>query len=348
MFAIKYRYPIILLIGIYSYINTQMVEAFDFYNISSPKPVLLALFIVIILFVWEGNRIIYSKTDEKSAAEFWFHIAKGFAGSIVVTLFISLIFGGLVSYFTISHEYKDWLLPMKLLLMFSFRVNLFLNTINIIFLYQKQINRNKKELENYKRISSQAQLQSLKSQVNPHFLFNNLSVLSALIPTDTESSVKFVRQFSNVYRYILNSGEKELIPLKEEIDFLESYIFLLKTRFQDGLTVELNVSDELKKMCIIPVSLQLLVENAIKHNVVSKLKPLTIKIHGDNFSNICVSNNLQIKKVDDLESTKLGLTNIEKRYAFLGKGGVIIKNDGKNFEVSVPLIVMPNPEPIAS
>jgi two-component system, LytTR family, sensor kinase len=338
MFATKYRYGLMILLGGYSFLNTLVVESFEHYPIVTSQSTILLLFVVLIAGIWEGNRLLDAYLGQQRIRRFWKRIAYQFGGSIVLTFVLTMLLGGLTCYYTVSPDWRAWVLPMKLLLMINFRINLFLNTIHVIFLYNQQLEKSRQEIQSYKRISGQAQLQSLKNQVNPHFLFNNLSVLSALIPTDATASVEFVRQFSRVYRYVLKSHEKELVPLSEELSFVESYLFLLRTRFESGLHVEVNVSEQCLEKYVLPVSVQMLVENAVKHNVVAKSRPLHVEIISLNDQSITVRNNLQTKPVEEEDSTKLGLSNINKRYQFLGRSGIAIEQSSDTFSVTIPLI----------
>lgn len=315
-----------------------MLETFEYYQLDTSQWVILLLFLGVTAGIWEGNRLWDNWLLGNEIKPLWKRILYNFTGGIVITTIVALLLGIPTAYFALAGDWHDWILPLKLLLMFCFRVNLFLNTIHIIFLYMNQLEQSRQQLENYKRISSQAQLQSLRNQVNPHFLFNNLSVLTALISQDTTASVEFVKQFSNVYRYILRSDEKELIELKEELDFIQSYLYLLKTRFESGLNVRVDVSDSCLSAYILPVSLQMLVENAVKHNIVSKNKPLYIEILCLDNDSITVRNNLQKKIVEEDQSTKLGLTNITKRYDFLGNHSVVVERTNHDFSVTLPLI----------
>lgn len=338
MFHVRYRFGFILLLGSYSFLNTLLIETFSYYRIGVDHWIIFLLFLVVTAAVWEGNRVWDQWLSRRDIAPFWLRICYNFAGSLVITAFAALAIGLPAAYYVLSPEWRDWLLPMKLLLMFCFRINLFLNTIHVIFLYMQQLEVSRQQLETYKRISSQAQLQSLRNQVNPHFLFNNLSVLTALIGRDTNASVEFVKKFSNVYRYILKSDEKELIELREELDFIQSYLFLLKTRFDNGLLINVDIAEGCLAAYIVPVSIQMLVENAVKHNIISKHKPLHIEILCLDDASITVRNNLQRKKVSDEQSTQLGLTNIAKRYDFLGQQGVHVEETQDFFSVTIPLI----------
>lgn len=177
--------------------------------------------------------------------------------------------------------------------------------------------------------------ESLKKQINPHFLFNSLNVLSDLVVEDQDLAIKFIRQLSLVYRHVLDSSQKELVPLSEEINLLESYGFLLETRFESGLniSIDLDLDDD---VWLVPLSLQLLVENAVKHNVTSPSRPLTITITNKK-EYIIVSNNLQEKETGDLSSGK-GLNNIISRYDYFTKTPVIINKDSYIFEVKIPIL----------
>lgn len=192
------------------------------------------------------------------------------------------------------------------------------------------------EKEMLKRESLQAQLSALRNQVNPHFLFNNLNTLSSLIPENPKHAVDFVQQLSVVYRHILEVKEEKSILLKDELIVLNAYTFLLKTRFGNNLEVKVDIPEEKLQKQIVPLSLQILMENAIKHNIVSSDKPLHIDVFAENGS-LVVSNNLQIKNQVN-ESTGIGLDNIRNRYKMLGDKPVTVTETETNFTVSIPLI----------
>ncbi|MGC4103388.1 sensor histidine kinase [Ferruginibacter sp.] len=192
------------------------------------------------------------------------------------------------------------------------------------------------ETENLKRENLAAQLNALRTQVNPHFLFNNLNTLISLIPENPDHAVDFVQQLSKVYRHILEVKDEKSIPLKDELDVLHAYTFLMKTRFDKNLEVNVDVPAEKLQKRIVPLSLQILMENAIKHNIVSSDKPLQINVFTDNGS-LVVSNNLQMKKQVN-ESTGIGLNNIRNRYKMLSDAPVKVTESETNFTVSIPLI----------
>ena len=205
-----------------------------------------------------------------------------------------------------------------------------------IIFFMNELRHSVEEKEMLKRESVSAQLNALRTQVNPHFLFNNLNTLSSIIPEDPQQAVDFVQQLSKVYRHILEVKDEKSIPLKDELDVLKAYAFLLQTRFGHNIEIDINVADEKLQKRIVPLSLQLLMENAIKHNIVSADKPLKIEVYAENGS-LVVSNNLQ-KKNQLHESTGIGLDNIRNRYKLLGDKTVQVTESGSNFTVSIPLL----------
>lgn len=214
-------------------------------------------------------------------------------------------------------------------------------TMMVVAIYESiyfisELKKSIEEKEKWKRESLQAQLNALKTQVNPHFLFNNLNTLSAVIPDNPQQAIDFVQQLSKVYRHILEVKNEQSILLKEELDVLKAYCFLLKTRFGDNLDIDIHIADEKLQQRIVPLSLQILMENAIKHNIVSAAKPLKIDVFAEN-GKLIVSNNLQ-KKNQLIESTGIGLDNIRNRYKLLGNKMVEVSEGPSDFTVSIPLI----------
>jgi sensor histidine kinase YesM len=191
----------------------------------------------------------------------------------------------------------------------------------------------KEQLEKEHVIS---QNESLRSQINPHFLFNSLNVLSSLIHEDTDKAEEFIEEFASVYRYVLDLSNKQVVPLKKELDFIHSYFFLQQIRFGDHLKIEMHLNDNNDNFLILPLSLQLLVENAIKHNKISKEHPLTITIEIEN-DYLVVKNNLQIRN-ETIVSTGIGLKNIRERYFLYNKSQPIFEKTNDEFIAKIPLI----------
>ncbi len=179
-----------------------------------------------------------------------------------------------------------------------------------------------------------AKYESLKSQVSPHFLFNSFNALTNLVYEDQDKAAKFIKQLSEVYRYVLDTRDKEAVPLDEEVKFLTAYLFLQQIRFGNKLKLDIQLDGT--RSLVAPLVLQMLVENAIKHNIISEENPLKIYLRvEDGF--IVVENNLQKKSVMLEESAGVGLDNIVRRYAFLSDKAVEITT-GERFTVKLPVI----------
>ncbi|MGL5275722.1 sensor histidine kinase [Myroides sp.] len=199
----------------------------------------------------------------------------------------------------------------------------------------------KLKAEQLERIASQAELESLKMQLDPHFLFNNFSTLSELVVEDQDIAVKFIDHLSIVYRYMLSNVRKNTISLAEELTFVESYFYLIKERMGSKVRLNINVSEEIKRgFYVAPIAIQLLVENAVKHNSASKENPLKIDIYVEG-NYVVISNNIQ-ELVVTLPSSKVGLTNIKERYRLLSKHKVVIDKSKDNFTVKLPLLINKN------
>ena len=206
--------------------------------------------------------------------------------------------------------------------------------------YHNQLKKSVQEQERVKMAHVQSQLDGLRNQVNPHFLFNSLNTLNHIVEYENKTVAKnFINQLSKVYRYILDSREESTIILEEELDFVNAYVAIQKERFLDSLKVNINVSQQYTYKKIIPLSLQLLIENAIKHNIISTKKPLTITIDIDERNHLIrITNNLQ-KKSNVLHSTKVGLENIIERYRLISNTKTVkIETTETYFRVSIPLL----------
>lgn len=191
--------------------------------------------------------------------------------------------------------------------------------------------------EQLKRAQLASRFESLQNQVNPHFLFNSLNVLSNLVYKDADLSARFIQQLSQVYRYVLESRDKEVVSLAEELEILRSYLFLLDIRFGDQMQVEMTVHPGPNDH-IAPLSLQMLVENAVKHNVVSKRYPLQLRIKRQE-DRVVVWNSRK-EKQQEQESLGIGLANIVERYRFLTQEAIKIEENETHFSVSLPIIQM--------
>lgn len=203
--------------------------------------------------------------------------------------------------------------------------------------YYVKLKKSIRQEEESKRIIVQTQLDALRNQARPHFLFNSLNTLRDIIDQNPKEDAKlFLDKLSNVYRFILESGNENTITLKEELKFANSYIHIQSERFGDNLKVDWNIPTATLDLMVAPMSLQILLENAIKHNVISKSKPLSISVGIEN-NKLVVFNKIQAKS-SKLPSTKVGLKNIEERYKLISSEKLIIENNDGVFKVSLPLL----------
>lgn len=234
--------------------------------------------------------------------------------------------------------------PASLLHEMQFRLYISVNLLGVLFIYilEKSLTFyqlmlvKSAQAEQLQQEYSQVRLQALKSQVNPHFLFNSLSVLSSLVHSNAETSERFIVQLSKAYRYILEQKDAALVTLNEELNFLEAYFFLLEIRFGKKVILKKAITVDPDKYQLPPLTLQLLVENAVKHNKMSMAEPLIIEIIGAD-KNIEVSNNFNPREIEET-STGIGLDNITKRVAYVTNEQMTVNRHDEIFSVVIPLI----------
>ncbi|MGV3586128.1 MAG: sensor histidine kinase [Adhaeribacter sp.] len=190
--------------------------------------------------------------------------------------------------------------------------------------------------ERLEREKTQVQFDNLKNQLNPHFLFNALTSLNSLIFEDQQLASDFLQHLSKVYRYVLQHKEKGLVSLQAELDFIQSYVFLLETRFAEGLQIGFNIPDCARHKEIVPVTLQIVIENALKHNIINAARPLNISISADQ-NYLSVRNNLQPKKLIET-SNKQGLENLTSLYKFISPNPIRISSNEESFIIQIPLV----------
>lgn len=202
----------------------------------------------------------------------------------------------------------------------------------IIMEYFVQIRKNQELIQENLRI----QYRELKSQINPHFLFNSLNILVSLINKDSSQAIRCTKKLSEVYRYVLSSGEDNVIRLKDEVRFITDYIEILQIRFGKGLQVSFDIEESDLQHQIVPMALQVLIENAVKHNVVSPATPLSINISSDG-RQLTVSNNI-IPRKNVEPCTGIGIKNLEKKYGIISDRNIEIIKDEQCFKVRLPLL----------
>jgi two-component system, LytTR family, sensor kinase len=291
--------------------------------------------IVLSIVFWEALRLVNN----------WLNIKYPFERNLTGRIMLQLAIGAMIGLAIrlIIYKWAEPLLPFKLDKMFAavtwplyamltVGVNLGFFTVYFIGRWKDSII----EAERLEKEKSQVQFDNLKNQLNPHFLFNALTSLNSLIFENQQLASAFLQQLSKVYRYVLQNKHKNFVLLSTELDFIAHYVMLLETRFQGALKINFKVSDDAKEKAIVPVTLQILIENAIKHNIVDKDKPLTIDVltMGDY---LIVSNNLQVRKTVEA-SNKQGLDNLRSLYKFLTDNPVLIEPTADRFYVKIPLI----------
>lgn len=262
-------------------------------------------------------------------------------------LIAQLLLGILYSLLIINLAYLafKWLLTnepptsVQIAVTNAYGVVIFIPIFSIYFSYHflKHWQKSELQTEQFKKETLRFQLDNLKSHLDPHFLFNNLNILSSLIDYNPKESKVFLDKFADVYRSILKTKDENLIELREEIEVIEAYIYLLKTRFEDNVHFDLNISEESKDRMLPPLTIQMLVENAIKHNVITEKKPLKISLKAAD-GVLKVSNSLYEKPKELVDEGGTGLANISQRYSYFTEETVSTNKTTDIFEVSVPLI----------
>lgn len=289
--------------------------------------------------LYYANAIIFVKLDDVYQTDRFSRkrIVQGFALSFlasVIVIFILrivedvLIEGQTIQLFLANEKPSNYIISVVI----TFVVTLAIHAIYFYKAYQE----NKVKEQKIIAGTASAQFESLKNQIDPHFLFNSLNVLSSLIEENPESAQKFTTSLSKVYRYVLEQKDKELVSVAEELTFAKTYMNLLKMRFENSITFEIPEGFDNEEAKVVPLSLQLLLENCIKHNVASEAKPLHVKISIDN-NQLVVANNLQKKEV--LSDRKgVGLQNIVNRYAILTKRNVLVEENEQEFKIFLPIL----------
>jgi hypothetical protein len=292
--------------------------------------IVAAFFVIIWIAMWIGNEFIVDQIDKKIS---WTKepIKRFIAGVGAMLAYTALSVYLLVLVFNqIGFYIGNFSGTLYGTVIVTSLITVFLTSRSFLFKWrQAAIDKEKLEKE-----GMAARYESLKNQVNPHFLFNTLNALTNLVYEDQDKAAKFIKQLSEVYRYVLETRDRELVKLEEESAFLEAYLFLQQIRFGDKLKLEVTLDSA--KGLVAPLVLQMLIENAIKHNIISEDQPLTVRVFCE-ADYLIVANTLQQKNVIRDESPGVGLENICKRYEFLTDRKVIISK-GDKFVVRLPLI----------
>ena len=297
----------------------------------------LLFILAIVLIIWQGNQAIDNFLNTRYT---WIENAKK---RLIIQSILSVVYTSitLFSLMYLLHQLRfgdGRIINRKMIEIFppAILFTLALLAVKIGSDFFKALKKSLLEVEKYKTESTNAQLQNLKNQLNPHFLFNNLSVLTSLVYKNQDKATAFINELAKVYRYVLDTKNSELVPLQEELDFINHYIYLQKIRFEDSVLFEIKIEESKKSAYLLPMCLQMLVENTIQHNETSQANPLKILIYTEN--NTLVIENPIKPRSNVADSTKMGLKNIEQRYSFFTDEKVIVSNNGGIFKVILPLI----------
>lgn len=288
--------------------------------------------------LYGANYILFLKLDSYFVDRFSIkRIVLGFIGSFVFSLVVIFLMHVFEEVLYNKNTFEDFLANEKPINYLPAIVITFFVTLSIYAIsFYKAYNENKVKEQKIIAGTANAKFESLKNQIDPHFLFNSLNVLSSLIEENPDNAQRFTTSLSKVYRYVLEQKDKELVSVEEELAFAKTYMNLLQMRFEDSLEYELQVINPDPESKVVPLSLQLLLENAVKHNVISAQKPLKIQIYIES-GFLVIQNDYQKKEVLQ-DRQGVGLQNIINRYAIITKRKVMIEQNEKTFIVKIPIL----------
>lgn len=288
--------------------------------------------------IWNGNIFLIGLLHQRISMTHEIRKFLWFTGIIALALPIAVHYVYNLIVFPLLHGHPCALGSKESItnLIVSVAITLLVNAVFAAYSFFTFWRRSIEEKEELKREGISAEFETLKNQINPHFLFNSLNTLTSLIEESPATATDFVQKLAGVYRYVLTQKDKELTTLEEELNFIRSYIYLNQIRFGENLKAEYIINPTSLKKKVVTLSLQMVIENAIKHNVISRERPLTISIRAD-AEQVEVRNNLQ-KKNAAADSNGIGLSNIITRYALLTEREVRITEDEYAFTVQLPLL----------
>lgn len=294
--------------------------------------------LLVLLLLWAGNRFITKLLNRFLS---WSRYGN-------IRFFIHLLLGVVFSLLVVNGSYATlkFLLTTdpptrgQLIVMNFYGALLFVPIFSLYFSLQflRSWRKSEVESERFQKEGMRSQLESLKSHLDPHFLFNNLNILSSLIEKDPKQSREFLDKFADVYRLILRSKSEDLITLADELKFIESYCYLLQTRFGESIRFDVSIDSSLHNRMLPPLTLQMLIENAIKHSLVTEKKSLTIRIASIPVECLEVSNSLNEKPDARENKGGSGLENIRMRYRHFTNRNVRVDKTETEFRVTIPLL----------
>jgi sensor histidine kinase YesM len=295
-------------------------------------------FMAVSLLIWQGNVWLMYFIRKKANWSF-----REYYKIIIALFFANIVYSGTLSALLLhawrlfSREtYSNSGPLVNTTLIIIIAACFITNIYEILFLNQER-EYSQSRVEQLNIAKAQAELEALKNQIDPHFIFNSLNTLSFLITRDPQSARLYNDTLAKVYRYILSNKEKDLVMLREEIEFISNYFYLLKIRFADAISMVIEITDLSSEDYLIPpISVQALIENAIKHNEFSDKVPLTINVSIS--SNYVIVKNIINPRNYAAPTSKIGLGNLDNRYKLITKRNIIIENNFKSFTVKLPII----------
>jgi sensor histidine kinase YesM len=288
--------------------------------------------------IWKGNmRLMYFL--RKNNVEMY----NTYLRTIVTYFLVNVLYAGIISmaalygWSMLSNEHGFDITAIMLASLFVIITILFVNNLFEIILLRREMEFNRMRAEKMETAKVEAELEALKTQLDPHFIFNSLNTLSYLITREPHSAKLFNDTLAKVYRYILGNKEKDLVLLKDELEFISNYFYLLKIRFNDAVNMVIEINDvSAEDYLIPPISLQTLVENAIKHNEFNEMHPLDIKVTVS-ANHVVVRNPIKPKEQSG-PSNKIGLNNLDNRYKLITRKNIAIENNHRFFTVKLPIL----------
>jgi hypothetical protein len=313
--------------------------------LTTPGPVFyfsLGWVVVIAVVLWFGNRFMSHALDKLLPWNKWGNFR--FFIQLVLGLSFLLLLINLTYYFIKVSLTELPPTQEQLVVMNVWGAAIFIPIYSIYFSlhFLRHWRKSELDVERFQKENIRSQLDSLKNHLDPHFLFNNLNILSSLVDRDQKASRMFIGKFADVYRAILRSKADDLIPLTEEMEFISSYIYLIKTRFEDNINFKLDVKTTRNRV-LPPLTIQMLIENAIKHNLITEGRPLDIMLYQPDENSLVVSNTLNRRPDHDGNGlSRSGIANIRRRYAHFTEAEVVVTESETHFDVKIPLLQIEN------
>lgn len=294
--------------------------------------------VVIALLLWLGNRQLTVRLDRLlpwsryGNWRFFIHLILGLA---YLLLLVNGIYYGIKTFLTDSPPSQEQFIVMN-----AWGAAIFIPIFSLYFSlhFLRHWRESELAVEKVQKEKIRSQLDSLKNHLDPHFLFNNLNILSSLIDKDKNVSKTFIEKFAEVYRTLLRTKSDDLIALRDELEFIQSYMYLIRMRFEDHIVFIDSLANSSKSRMLPPLTLQMLIENAIKHNIISEKLPLKIELLDGADNYLIVRNSLHPKMKDQEETNGSGLLNIQNRYSHFTDLPVRIEKTETHFEVCIPLL----------